>query len=290
MEKFMDIKCRYSSPPAVVLVATIRALKMHGGGPRSLPDASWIARTPRKTCRCWKLALPISASITEIARQFGVPVVVAINQFKGTTRPTDRPAQRLAETGALPPCPPTTGPRAARRRALAETFGAASSPATSSSSTRWTSPSRRRSRSSPQGIRRDGGKHPEANAQIAAYEKAGYGGLPICMAKTLSISHDPALKCATGFTLPVREVAKAAPAHLPVVQEMRTMPGLPSKPVFFNVLDENGRWSDCSSELPNFRKSWQLPPASPEVQLLEEVGNRARMLALESRQSGRMKR
>jgi methylenetetrahydrofolate dehydrogenase (NADP+)/methenyltetrahydrofolate cyclohydrolase/formyltetrahydrofolate synthetase/formate--tetrahydrofolate ligase len=87
---------------------------------------------------------------------------------------------------------------------------------------------------------------PEASAQIAAYEKAGFGGLPICMAKThLSLSHDPALKgVPTGFTLPIREVRASVGAGFiyPLCGEMRTMPGLPSKPVFFKVdIDEDGK-------------------------------------------------
>ena len=87
---------------------------------------------------------------------------------------------------------------------------------------------------------------PEASAQIAAYEKAGFGGLPICMAKThLSLSHDPALKgVPTGFTLPVREVRASVGAGFiyPLCGEMRTMPGLPSKPVFFKVdIDDDGK-------------------------------------------------
>jgi formyltetrahydrofolate synthetase len=85
-----------------------------------------------------------------------------------------------------------------------------------------------------------------ANQQIAAYEQAGFGNLPMCMAKThLSISHDPTLKgVPTGFTLPIREVRASVGAGFiyPLCGEMRTMPGLPSKPVFMNVdLDEDGK-------------------------------------------------
>jgi formyltetrahydrofolate synthetase len=87
---------------------------------------------------------------------------------------------------------------------------------------------------------------PVADRQIATYEKAGYGDLPICMAKThLSFSHDPALKgVPTGFTLPIREVRAGVGAGFiyPLCGEMRTMPGLPSKPVFMQVtLDEDDK-------------------------------------------------
>jgi formyltetrahydrofolate synthetase len=87
---------------------------------------------------------------------------------------------------------------------------------------------------------------PLANQQIAAYEKAGFGQLPICMAKThLSISHDPSLKgVPQDFVLPIREARASVGAGFiyPLCGEMRTMPGLPSKPVFMQVdLDEHGR-------------------------------------------------
>jgi formyltetrahydrofolate synthetase len=87
---------------------------------------------------------------------------------------------------------------------------------------------------------------PEANKQIKSYEDNGFGHLPICMAKThLSISHDPLLKNApTGFILPVREVRASVGAGFiyPLLGEMRTMPGLGSKPAYMNVdVDENGR-------------------------------------------------
>jgi methylenetetrahydrofolate dehydrogenase (NADP+)/methenyltetrahydrofolate cyclohydrolase/formyltetrahydrofolate synthetase len=87
---------------------------------------------------------------------------------------------------------------------------------------------------------------PLAEQQIAAYEKAGFGKLPMCMAKThLSISHDPSLKgVPKGFVLPIREVRASVGAGFiyPLCGEMRTMPGLPSKPVFMQVdLDDQGK-------------------------------------------------
>jgi len=86
---------------------------------------------------------------------------------------------------------------------------------------------------------------PMANRQIAEFEAAGLGHLPVCMAKThLSLSHDPALKGApTGFTVPVREVRASVGAGFiyPLLGEMRTMPGLGTKPAYLNVdIDEDG--------------------------------------------------
>jgi formyltetrahydrofolate synthetase len=87
---------------------------------------------------------------------------------------------------------------------------------------------------------------PLAERQIKSYETNGFGGLPICMAKThLSISHDPALKNApSGYKVTVREVRASVGAGFiyPLLGEMRTMPGLGSKPAYMNVdIDEDGR-------------------------------------------------
>ncbi len=91
MEKFFDIKCRISglTPNCVVLVATIRALKMHGGGPKVIARPAPCPRPiRRRTWRCWKRALCNLRRHIEIAKMFGVPVVVAINEF-----PTDTHAE-----------------------------------------------------------------------------------------------------------------------------------------------------------------------------------------------------
>jgi formyltetrahydrofolate synthetase len=84
-----------------------------------------------------------------------------------------------------------------------------------------------------------------AERQIKSYEENGFGDLPICMAKThLSISHDPALKNApSGYELTVREARASVGAGFiyPLLGEMRTMPGLGSKPAYMNVdIDEDG--------------------------------------------------
>ena len=86
---------------------------------------------------------------------------------------------------------------------------------------------------------------PRADRELAGYERAGFGSLPICLAKThLSISSDPALKGApTGWRLPVREVRASAGAGFiyPLAGEMRTMPGLGSSPAATRIdLDEAG--------------------------------------------------
>ena len=87
---------------------------------------------------------------------------------------------------------------------------------------------------------------PKASQQIDAYERAGFGDLPICMAKThLSLSHDPSLKgVPKGFIFPIREVRASVGAGFiyPLGGDMMTMPGLPAIPAFTRIdIDEDGR-------------------------------------------------
>ncbi|MCB0201238.1 MAG: formate--tetrahydrofolate ligase [Caldilineae bacterium] len=253
MEKFMDIKCRYSQlkPSAVVLVATIRALKMHGGGPKVVAGRDLDSAYTEENLPLLEAGFANLGKHIEIARQYGVPVVVAINQFKYDTPNEIALVQRLAEeTGAFATVPTNHWAKGGEGAvALAEAVVAACE---QPSDFQFLYPLDITIKEKIEIIARkvygaDGVDYSsEADAQIAAYAKAGYGGLPICMAKThLSISHDPTLKgVPTGFTLPVREVRASVGAGFiyPLCGEMRTMPGLPSKPVFFKVdLDENGK-------------------------------------------------
>ncbi|HHE72194.1 MAG TPA: formate--tetrahydrofolate ligase, partial [Chloroflexi bacterium] len=90
MEKFFDIKCRVSGliPSAVVMVATVRALKMHGGGPRVVPGRPLDKAYIEENLELLKAGLPNLAAHIGIAQKFGIPVVVSINAF-----PTDTPAE-----------------------------------------------------------------------------------------------------------------------------------------------------------------------------------------------------
>ncbi|MGZ5453459.1 MAG: formate--tetrahydrofolate ligase, partial [Candidatus Aminicenantales bacterium] len=80
---------------------------------------------------------------------------------------------------------------------------------------------------------------PAAEAKIALYTKLGYAGLPICMAKThLSLSHNPAWKgVPTGYRFPIRDVKASVGAGFlyPIAGDMRTMPGLPTRPAFYDI-------------------------------------------------------
>jgi formate--tetrahydrofolate ligase len=252
-EKFFDIKCRASGlrPDAAVVVATIRALKMHGGVGRI------VAGKPLDPALLEENVDAVTAGGANLAKQienvllFNVPVVVAINAF-----PTDTPAEveavrkvaleagaadavvarhwaeggagaedlakavwAAAEVGApdFRLLYPDDAPLATKIEAIAtQVYGA------------------------------DGVDLAAAAAkQLAQYESLGFGSLPICMAKSqYSLSHDAALKGRPrGFRVPIREVRLSAGAGFitPLAGEMRTMPGLPSRPGGENIdIDAEG--------------------------------------------------
>ncbi|HSJ26605.1 MAG TPA: formate--tetrahydrofolate ligase [Acidimicrobiia bacterium] len=252
MEKFMDIKCRTSSlqPDCVVLVATVRALKTHGGGPKVV-----LGRPLDKAYTDNNLYL-LSAGMDNMlahiknAKRYGVPVVVAINSF-----PTDTWAEiNLIREAALA--------AGASDAVLAEHWAKGGDGAADLAEAvvraceepkefSYLYPLNMSIKQKIEIICKDIYNAGDveysalAESQIASFERDGYGYLPICMAKThLSISHDPALKGApSGFTVPVREVRASVGAGFiyPLLGDMRTMPGLGSTPAYMNVdIDDDG--------------------------------------------------
>jgi len=254
MEKFFDVKCRYSGliPNTVVLVATVRALKMHGGGPRVVAgkplDFAYTAENlPLIEKGCANLVAHI-----ENVKRFGVPVVVAINQFKYDTPAEIELIRRIAvEAGAEDAVPAShwaNGGDGAVK--LAEAVVAACE---KPSDFRFLYPLEWSIKQKIEKIATEiygAGSvtyAPEAEAKIELYTRLGFDKLPLCMAKThLSLSHDPAVKGRpVGFVFPVRDIRASVGAGFlyPLCGEMRTMPGLPTRPVFYDVdLDlETGR-------------------------------------------------
>ncbi len=252
MEKFFDIKCRYSGlvPDTVVLVATIRALKMHGGGPKVVAGKPLDPAYKKENLELLEKGCANLVANIEIARKFGIPVVVAINTFTD-----DSPAEialvkkASREAGAFDAV--LTDHWANGGAGATELAEAVIAACEEPSSFQFLYPLdwsiEKKIETIATGIYKAAKVEfsPQAKQQIATYEKSGFGKLPICMAKThLSLSHDPALKGApTGFTLPIREVRASVGAGFiyPLCGEMRTMPGLPSVPAFMGIdLDENG--------------------------------------------------
>ncbi len=253
MEKFMDIKCRYSGlrPNCVVLVATIRALKMHGGGPKVVAGRPLDKAYTDENLPLLAKGVANMQRCIEIARLFGVPVVVAVNRFSYDTAAevalVEEAARAAGAEAAVMSDHWAEGGAGATELAQA-VMDACQQP----SDFRFLYPLEWSLKQKIETIATkvygasDVAYEPKAEQQLKAYEEAGFGQLPICMAKThLSLSHEPAWKgVPTGYTLPIREVRASVGAGFiyPLCGEMRTMPGLPSKPAFMNVdLDEQGR-------------------------------------------------
>lgn len=246
MEKFFDIKCRYSGlvPDAVVMVATIRALKMHGGGPKVVAGKPLDPAYTQENLELLRAGLPNLERHIQNAQRYGVPVVVAINYFKD-----DTPAEvELVRQAAI-----TAGAEDAvvckhwmeggvGAVALAEAvIKACEKP----HNFRFLYPLEASIKEKIEAIctkiyGAEGVDYSrEAEAKIALYTRLGFDRLPLCMAKThLSLSHDPALKgVPRGFRVPVRDIRAAVGAGFlyPLIGEIRTMPGLPTRPVFYDV-------------------------------------------------------
>ncbi|MEJ5241513.1 MAG: formate--tetrahydrofolate ligase [Anaerolineales bacterium] len=246
MEKFFNIKCRYSGliPQVVVLVATVRALKMHGGGPKVVAGKPLDPAYTEENLDLLRKGLPNLERHIKNALKFGVNVVVAINTFA-----TDTPAelevirQAALEAGAVDAVVSTHWmDGGAGAKALAEAVVKASQ---LPSNFRFLYPLDIPIKEKIEIICReiygaDGVDFlPEAEKKIEVYTRLGFDKLPICMAKThLSFSHDPNLKGApSGFRVPIRDIRASVGAGFlyPLVGEMRTMPGLPTRPVFYDV-------------------------------------------------------
>ena len=252
MEKFFDIKCRMSGlvPDCVVLVGTIRALKMHGGGPKVTPGKPLPEAYVHEDLDLLEKGVCNLQRNIEIAKMFGVSVVVAINRFGDDTDAEVELARKAALAAGAEDAVMSNhwaeGGKGAV--ALAEAVVAACE---KPSDFKLLYPDDISIKDKIETICKkvylaDGVEYePLAEQQIASYEKAGLSHLPMCMAKThLSLSHDPTLKgVPRGFTVPIREVRASAGAGFlyPLLGTMRTMPGLPSAPAFINVdLDDEG--------------------------------------------------
>ncbi len=246
MEKFFNIKCRYSGliPNAVVLVATVRALKMHGGGPKVSPGAPLDKAYTEENLELLEAGLPNLGAHIKNALDFGIPVVVAVNRF---TTDTDAEIEMIREyakaQGAYESVPTTHwtngGDGAAK---LAEAVVEACEQPSDFEflyPLDWTIKQKIEHIDKKIYSAKDVEYSELAEQQIANYEKAGFGKLPICMAKThLSISHDPLVKGApSGFTLPVREVRASVGAGFiyPLIGTMSTMPGLATYPAYMDI-------------------------------------------------------
>jgi formate--tetrahydrofolate ligase len=246
-EKFFDIKCRASGlrPDAAVVVATIRALKMHGGVGKIVAGKPLDQALLEENVDAVRRGSQNLAKQIENIRAFNVPVVVAINAF-----PTDTPAevaaiQQVAIPAGAQAAVVTThfvdGGRGAE--ALAHAVWAAAEAGAPGFEFLYPDDAPLRNKIETIATRIYGAAgveyQPPATKALKAYEELGFGDLPVCMAKTqYSLSHDAGLKNRpSGFILPIREVRLSAGAGFitALCGEMRTMPGLPSRPGGENI-------------------------------------------------------
>jgi len=252
MEKFFDIKCRASGlvPDAVLLVATVRALKMHSGEFNVVPGKKLppglTENNPDAVARgCENLEKHI-----ENAKMFGIPVVVCVNRFTDDTQEEidvvkekaeaagaykvalgevwekggkggEEVAHALVEACDQPQDFKLLYPDSAT---IEEKIYAIATKVYGADDVEYTSTARRK---------------------LKRFTKLGYDRLPICMAKThLSLSHDPALKGRPrGFVLPIRDIRPSLGAGFlyPLCGDMRTIPGLPTVPAGVKVdIDQGG--------------------------------------------------
>ena len=246
MEKFFDIKCRYSGliPSVVVLVATVRALKMHGGGPKVVAGKPLDPAYTVENLDMLRAGLPNLQKHIQNVLRFGIPVVVAVNSFADDTQAEVELVREAAlEAGAEDSVVSRHWMEGgAGAAALAEAVVKA---VEKPSDFKFLYPLDWSIKKKIETICKeiygaDGVDYdPEAEAKIELYTRLGFDNLPLCMAKThLSLSHDPVLKgVPTGFRVPIRDIRASVGAGFlyPLLGKLSTMPGLPTRPVFYDV-------------------------------------------------------
>ncbi|KAG8191534.1 hypothetical protein JTE90_019598 [Oedothorax gibbosus] len=245
-EKFCNIKCRYSSlvPSVAVIVATVRALKLHGGGPNIASGAFLPKEYSQENLELVKKGYCNLSKHIDIARKFGLPIVVAINSFKTDTASELSLVKQLAEKDGAFRCVICThfseGSKGAKD--LAEAVVAASS---LQNNFRFLYDVELPLKEKIETICKqvygaDGVDYADSALQmIDLFEEQGFGNLPICMAKTpLSLSADPSLKgVPTNFRIHIQDVKLSAGAGFvyPILGAISLMPGLPTRPCFYDM-------------------------------------------------------
>jgi formyltetrahydrofolate synthetase len=248
MEKFFNIKCRASGlkPKCAVIVATVRALKMHGGGP---PVSAGKPLSKEYVEENVDLVVKGASNLVkhiQNAKKFGVNVVVAVNKFKTDTEPEIEAVKKAAiDAGAFDA---VLSDHWAQGGAGAADLGEAvvrACVANDEANFRLLYDSDLPIKDKIEIICKeiygaDGVDYTDlAEQQIQQYEEAGFDKLPICIAKTqYSFSCNPAAKgVPTGFRIPIREIRSCAGAGFlyPICGDIMTIPGLSTRPGFYNV-------------------------------------------------------
>ncbi|KPA83327.1 putative C-1-tetrahydrofolate synthase cytoplasmic [Leptomonas pyrrhocoris] len=239
-EKFFNIKCRTSGlkPDAAVLVATVRALKFHGGvEPKNAGTENLEA-----------LRAGMSNLLRHIRniRKFGVPVVVALNQFTSdTAAELDLVRELATQEGGAADVVVTSHWSKGGAGAVDLAKALIKTTETTPSNFQLLYPSNVSLKEKIETVCREiyGAAGVEylndTEEKLADFEKSGYGDFPVCMAKTqYSFSHNPDLRGApTGFTVPIRDIRVNCGARFvfPLLGDISTMPGLPTRPAYYNI-------------------------------------------------------
>jgi methylenetetrahydrofolate dehydrogenase (NADP+)/methenyltetrahydrofolate cyclohydrolase/formyltetrahydrofolate synthetase/formate--tetrahydrofolate ligase len=246
MEKFFNIKCRYSglTPDCVVLVATIRALKMHGGGPKVVAGKPLAHEYTQENLGLLEKGCSNLLKHIENARKFGIPVVVGVNRFKDDTTAEIDLVRKLAKAAGAEDAV-VSNHWAEGGAGAVELAHAVVAACQKPSKFKFLYPLEMSIKDKIETIVKEmyGGAgveySPEAEKKIEVYTRQGFDKIPMCMAKThLSISHDPNLKGApSGFTVPVRDIRASVGAGFlyPLLGTMATMPGLSTRPGYYDI-------------------------------------------------------
>ncbi|XP_063627922.1 C-1-tetrahydrofolate synthase, cytoplasmic isoform X1 [Cydia splendana] len=247
MEKFFDIKCRASgaTPHCAVIVATVRALKMHGGGPPVSPGAPLHDVYVKENLELLEKGLCNLRKHIENGNKFGVPVVIAVNRHGNDTEAELKLVQQFAEkNGAFRAVMCDHWARGGE--GALDLADAVIDACDSPSSFRFLYPLEGQSiQDKILTIAKemygagDVQYTDEVLQKIKMFTEKGYDKFPICMAKTSnSLTGDPAIKGApTGFTLRINDVFVSVGAGfvVPMVGEISKMPGLPTRPSIYDI-------------------------------------------------------
>ncbi|KAL5719649.1 formate--tetrahydrofolate ligase [Ranunculus cassubicifolius] len=245
-EKFMNIKCRYSglTPQCAIIVATIRALKMHGGGRevvagKPLDKAYTSENVALVEAGCVNLAKHISNT-----KAYGVNVVVAVNMFATDTEAEMAAVRNAALAAGAFDAVVCTHHAHGGKGAVDLGIAVQKACENVTQPLKFLYPLDISIKEKIEAIAGSYGASgveysEQAEKQIEMYTKQGFSSLPICMSKTqYSFSHIASQKGApSGFVLPIRDVRASIGAGFiyPLVGTMSTMPGLPTRPCFFDI-------------------------------------------------------
>lgn len=246
MEKFFNIKCRYSGaiPNAVVLVTSVRALKMHGGGPTVTPGIPLKKEYVEENLELLGKGIPNLQKHISNGTKFGVPVVVAINTFSTDTQAEWELLKKASlESGAFRAvvCHHWAKGGAGATELADAVIEACNQPSQFRFLYDLDLPLENKIRKIAQEMYGAADIDLPADVQnmLENYNKQGYSRLPVCMAKTsLSLSGDPTIKGApTGYTLPIKDVTVSVGAGfvVPIVGEIAMLPGLGTRPSIYDM-------------------------------------------------------